>query len=88
MDRLPNKRAFLRPILDKIEEGWEIQKPSAMDPTDNDFICLFLHPRSGRQARAVLPTNWFRDAGLFPEIELAVRMAIRNAVPPPEPGKK
>lgn len=81
----PNKRAFLRPILDRIEDGWEIQKPSAANPTDADFLCEFLHPRTGRQVRVAIPTNWFRDAGLHPEIELVVRVAIRNATVPPGP---
>ena len=83
----PNKRAFLRPILDRIEDGWEIRKPSASDPGDADYVCIFIHPKTGREARTAIPTNWFRDAGLFPEIELAVRMAIRNAVAPAGPPK-
>jgi hypothetical protein len=80
-----NKRAFLRPILDRIEDGWEIRKPPSSDPGDADYLCIFIHPKTGREARTAIPTNWFRDAGLFPEIELAVRMAIRNAVAPAPP---
>jgi hypothetical protein len=87
MSATPNKRAFLRPILDRIEEGWEIRKPAAAEPFDPDYVCIFIHPSTGREARTAIPTNWFRDSGLFPEIELAVRMAVRNSVAPTGPGK-
>jgi hypothetical protein len=70
------KREILQPILDDIEPGWTIFKPSA----DNDVetACIFQHIHDYRQAEVEIP-NEYLSTNDFEEIERLVKWAIANA---------
>jgi hypothetical protein len=75
---LPDKRAILQPILDSIEPGWTIAKPSPHNPTDVDNDCIFIHDATYRRARALIDYRHFKD-GNKARIEELVRDALKNA---------
>ena len=78
---LVNKREILQPMLDNIEPGWFIKKPSPLDPCDIDYLCIFQHTGDYRETSADIRTDLFAD-GKLEEIERLVKRAINNAVVP------
>ncbi len=77
---LVNKREVLQPMLDKIEPGWSIKKPSPRDPCDVDHTCIFqrLQPGDYREATAAIPNEFF-EMGKLADIEKLVKAAIEHA---------
>ncbi len=78
MTTLPDKRAILKPILDGIESGWTIVKPSPLNPTDVEGECIFQKGGS-KEARVQIPNTYFQDADQRHKIKPLVEVAIRNA---------
>ena len=76
---LPDKRAFLQPILDGIEPGWEIVQPTKTDPANIDALCIFRKPNENKEARVEIPTSYFADDDQRHNIKPLVEFAIRNA---------
>ncbi len=76
-DPLPDKRVILQPILDEIESGWTIVKPSSLDPTDIEAECIF--QKGDKEARTEIHSTYFRDADQRHKIKPLVEFAIRNA---------
>lgn len=76
-----NKREILQPILDKIEQGWQIEKPSSLNPCDFEAECIFQHQLGSREIKINIDNDLFQH-GKLEEIERIVRSAI-DAVPPP-----
>lgn len=87
MSQLPNKREILQPILDAIELGWTIKKPSPLNPTDIEHLCIFQHAKSRREVEIAFDNSLFQDVGRKAELERLVRHAIRNAKPSASPAK-
>jgi hypothetical protein len=74
-----NKRTILRGILDKIEPGWDILKPSSNE--DVETSCFFqrtVEIGDYRQTEVHIPNAYFAVNDLE-EIELRVRWALANA---------
>ena len=78
MTALPNKREILQPILDRIERGWHIQKPSPLAPDDVEELCIFQHPPTYREAKVGIPNSLFQDGARQHEIEPVVRRALEQ----------
>ncbi len=78
MGEARNKRNILQDLIDQEEELWIIIKPSRLEPSDPDSLCIFQNPAKYTEARADIPTSWFRD-GEFSKIEEAVRSALSHA---------
>ena len=76
---LPNKRAILKPILDEIESGWTIVKPSPLNPKDIEIECFFQKPDENKEARVRIPNAYFQDADQRHNIKPLVEVSIRNA---------
>ena len=78
MTALPNKREILENILNEIEPGWWIKKPSPADPYDVEYLCIFQKPSENKEAEAWIPNAlfWGNDAA---PIKQTVVAAIRNA---------
>ena len=45
-----DKRKALQPVLDSIEKGWQITKPSPLNPSDLETECIFQQHSKGKQA--------------------------------------
>lgn len=82
---LINKRQILQPILDKIDPGWVIKKPSSINPCDVDYICIFQKPSEYKQAQADISTKLFEQDDLA-AIERLVRESIQKASPAKRPN--
>ncbi len=76
---LPDKRAILQPILDGIEPGWEIVKPTKTDPVNIDALCIFRKPSENKEARAEIVNSYFQDADQQYKIKTLVETAIKAA---------
>jgi len=79
MSQITNKREILQPILDSIEAGWHIKKPSPLVPDDVEELCIFQHPKTYREVQVAIANSQFWDNGRQHEIEPIVRYAIQNA---------
>lgn len=79
MSEAVNKQKILQEILDQEDELWIIIKPSRLEPSDPDSLCIFQNPAKYKEARADIPTAWFRDGGEFNKIEEAVWTALSHA---------
>ena len=77
--KLPNKRLILQPILDAIEPGWTIMKPTPLNPTDVDTLCIFQKPADYKQEQVAIDNSYFEDVGERHKIRPLVEAAIRNA---------
>ena len=56
-----DKRKALQPVLDSIEKGWQITKPSPLNPDDPETECIFQHRAPGHeQIRIVIDNSLFR----------------------------
>lgn len=75
---LVDKRRILQPVLDKIEAGWIIKRPSQLNPCDVDYICVFQNPSEYKEATAEISTKLFDEPDLV-TIEKLVRKALKNA---------
>ncbi len=78
MSEAVNKQKILQEILDREEDLWIVIKPSRLEPSDPDSLCIFQNPAKFKEARVDIPTAWFRD-GEFNKIEEAVRSALSHA---------
>jgi hypothetical protein len=76
-----NKVEILQPILDKIEPGWHIEKPSSADPCDFAPTCVFQHNIGPRRVTVTIDNDLFQH-GKLEEIEKTVRAALDSASPP------
>ena len=76
---LPDKRAILQPILDEIEPGWTIVKPSPLNPTDVEEECIFQKRDDHKEAQVGIPNRYFQDADQRYKIQPHVESAINNA---------
>lgn len=74
----PSKREILQSILDQEEDLWIIIKPSRLNPSDPDELCVFQSPSQYKEARAKIPTSWFEKRELS-KIEQAVKEALQRA---------
>src|SRR5262245_16429433 len=60
-DMAVDKRKTLQPVLDSIEKGWQIVKPSPLNPDDLDTECIFQHRAAGHeQVKIVIDNSLFR----------------------------
>jgi hypothetical protein len=75
---LINKRTILKSILEKVEPGWNLEKPSPADPCDVDYKCIFQKSSEYKQAEVDIPNELFFDSA-HAAIESLVRGAIKNA---------
>ncbi len=78
MSRLPNKRETLQVLLDEIEPGWQIKKPSPVDPYDVEYACIFQKPSEYKEATAWIPNTLFQDGPLERVREILVD-SVRKA---------
>jgi hypothetical protein len=79
MTILVNKVEILQPILDKIEPGWHIEKPSSVDPCDFAPDCVFQHKVDQRPVTINIDNDLFQH-GKLEQIEKSVRTArLRSA---------
>ena len=74
-----DKRSILQPILDGIEPGWEIVKPTKTDPANIEWLCIFRKPSENKEARAEIDNTYFQDADPQHKIKPLVEDSIRNA---------
>ena len=60
-----DKRKALQPVLDSIEKGWQITKPSPLNPNDLETECIFQHRAPGHeQIRIVIDNGLYRLSNL------------------------
>lgn len=76
---LPDKRAMLQPILDEMERGWTIKKPSPSNPTDVEELCIFQKADENKQVEIEIPNSYFTDADQQHKLKPWVQRAIRKA---------
>jgi len=74
----PNKREILQSILDQEEDLWIIIKPSRLNPSDPDELCVFQSPSQYKEAKIEIPISWFENRELS-KIEQAVKEALQKA---------
>jgi hypothetical protein len=72
------KRQILQRILDAIDPGWQIKKPSPTNPNDPELICIFQKPAQNKEADIPINISLFRQRRTD-EIRELVALAIRNA---------
>lgn len=73
-----NKRVILQPILDKIEPGWLIVKPSELEPCDVETLCILQHMAGRRHTDAGIHNHLYAE-GKLQAIEARLRTAISGA---------
>ena len=72
-----DKRKALQPVLDSIEKGWQIVKPSPLNPYDFETECIFQHRAAGHeQVRIVIDNSLFRLSNIS-ELQDLVRSVIK-----------
>ena len=72
-----DKRKALQPVLDSIEKGWQITKPSPLNPGDLETECIFQHGAAGHaQVRIVIDNGLFRLSNMS-ELQDLVRSAVK-----------
>ena len=72
-----DKRKALQPVLDSIEKGWQIVKPSPLNPDDLETECIFQHRAAGHeQVRIVIDNSLFRLCNIS-ELQDLVRSVIK-----------
>jgi len=81
--QLPDKRAILKSIIDRIEPGWHIKKPSPLNPTDIEHQVILQHPDTYKEVSVPLENSLFQDVGQRQKLEHLVREAIQKAAPSP-----
>ena len=75
-----DKRKALQPVLDSIEKGWQITKPSPLNPNDLETECIFQHRVKGhKQIRIVIDNGLYRLSNLS-----ELQDVIRSVKPGPE----
>ena len=76
-DMAIDKRKALQPVLDSIEKGWQITKPSPLNPDDLETECIFQHgAASHEQVRIVIDNGLFRLSNMS-ELQDLVRSAVK-----------
>ena len=76
-DTAIDKRKALQPVLDSIEKGWQITKPSPLNPDDPETECIFQHGAAGHeQVRIVIDNGLFRLSNMS-ELQDLVRSAVK-----------
>ena len=76
-DMAIDKRKALQPVLDSIEKGWQITKPSPLNPDDLETECIFQHRAAGHeQVRIVIDNSLFRLSNMS-ELQDLVRSVIK-----------
>ena len=72
-----DKRKALQPVLDSIEKGWQITKPSPLNPNDLETECIFQHRAPGHeQIRIVIDNGLYRLSNLS-ELQDVIRSAVK-----------
>jgi len=74
---LVNKRQILKNILDKVEAGWSIKKPSPADPCDPEYLCIFEKPSEYKKVEVSIPNELF-DGPDRRAIESILQDALKN----------
>jgi hypothetical protein len=69
------KRQILQRVLDTIEPGWQIKKPSPTNPNDPELICIFQKPGEHKEADIPINISLFRQRRTD-EIRELVELAI------------
>jgi len=75
---LPEKRKIVQAIIDDEESGWIIMKPSVVNPTDPDPLCIFENPAKFTQATVEIPNEWFHKQELE-KIRQAIHEGLQHA---------
>jgi len=76
-DMALDKRKALQPVLDSIEKGWQIIKPSPLNPDNLETECIFQHRAAGHeQVRIVIDNSLFRLSNIS-ELQDLVRSVIK-----------
>ena len=77
-DMAVDKRKALQPVLDSIEKGWQIVKPSPLNPNDLETECIFQHRAAGHeQVRIVIDNSLFRLSNIS-ELQDLIRSVIKR----------
>ena len=72
-----DKRKALQPVLDSIEKGWQITKPSPLNPNDLETECIFQQTVKGhKQIRIVIDNGLYRLSNLS-DLEDVIRSAVK-----------
>jgi hypothetical protein len=71
------KRQILQRILDTIEPGWQVKKPSPTNPNDPELICIFRKPADYKEADIPINISLFKRRRTD-EIRELVELAIGN----------
>ncbi len=71
-----DKRKALQPVLDSIEKGWQITKPSPLNPNDLETECIFQQTVKGQQVRIVIDNGLYRLSNLS-ELQDVIRSAVK-----------
>jgi hypothetical protein len=72
-----DKRKALQPVLDSIEKGWQIVKPSPLNPNDLETECIFQHRAAGHeQIKIVIDNSLFRLSNIS-ELQDLVRSVVK-----------
>ena len=61
-----DKRKALQPVLDSIEKGWQITKPSPLNPDDLETECIFRHGAAGHEQVRIVMIMAFSDSAICP----------------------
>ncbi len=64
-----DKRKALQPVLDSIEKGWQIVKPSPLNPNDLETECIFQHRAAGHEQIKMLLIIAFSDSATYPNFK-------------------
>lgn len=78
-----NRREILEGILQEEEDLWIIIKPSRLNPSDPDELCVFQNPARYKEAAIEIPLRWFEDQ----EVEM-IEQAVKDAIQRAKPGYK
>jgi hypothetical protein len=60
-----DKRKALQPVLDSIEKGWQITKPSPRNPNDLETECIFQHTVKGHKQVRIVIDNGLIDSAIY-----------------------
>ena len=72
-----DKRKALQPVLDCIVKGWQLTKPSPLNPDDLETECFFQHRAAGHgEVRLMIDNGLFRLSNIA-ELQDLVRSAVK-----------
>ena len=71
-----DKRKALQPVLDSIEKGWQIVKPSPLNPDNLETECIFQHTAGHKEVKLAIDNGLFRLSNVS-ELQDLVRSAVK-----------